>query len=410
MIEASAHLVDHVIPPVPTRQWVLTFPWPLRLLFASQPDTLSRVLAVVIRAIETDLIHRAGLTRRSCARTGVVTLIQRFGSALNLNVHLHMIVLDGVYTEHRGQARFHPVGAPSRGTLERLLDRLIKRALRVLLRDGALREDPEHPWLDLQDPDTLDQLNAASVRYRIAIGPGAGQRTFTLRNPALAQPNEQSVPKPFNVNRDGFSLNAAVAVPQHRRDRLEHLCRYITRPAICLERLSLHTDGRIRLRLKRPFRDGTTHLLFTPADFIARLAALIPRPRHNLTRYHGVFAPSAPLRRLIVPTPTSARKRPTPKDSATAPANLPLKPTQAPIAPTDPPTAPLTWAQRLKRVFEIDITLCPLCGGQLRVIADITEPELITKILDHIQNRDPPRRAPRRALPHSETNDLFDER
>ena len=232
MIETSSHLVDHVIPQVPTRQWVLTFPWPLRLLFASQPDTLSRVLAVVIRAIETDLIHRTGLTRRAHARTGVVTLIQRFGSALNLNVHLHMIVLDGVYTEHNGQARFHPVGAPPRKTLERLLDRLITRTLRILLRDGVLTEDPEQPWLDLQDPDTLDQLTAASVRYRIAIGPGAGQRTLTLRDPALVQPAEQSVPKPFTVNRDGFSLNAAVAVPADHRDRLEHLCRYIARPAI----------------------------------------------------------------------------------------------------------------------------------------------------------------------------------
>ena len=168
------------------------------------------------------------------------------------------------------------------------------------------------------------------------------------------------------------------------------------------------SDGRIRLRLKRPFRDGTTHLLFTPADFIARLAALIPRPRHNLTRYHGVFAPSAPLRRLIVPTPTSGCKRPKSKDSATAPAN------QSPIAPADPPKAPLSWAQRLKRVFDIDITLCPLCGGQLRVIADITEPALITKILDHVQNRDPPRQAPLhslgRAPPHSDPNDRFAQR
>ena len=65
MIETSAHLVDHVIPDVPVRQWVLSFPWPLRLLFASRPDALSRCLAVVTRAIETDLIQRAGLTRAS---------------------------------------------------------------------------------------------------------------------------------------------------------------------------------------------------------------------------------------------------------------------------------------------------------------------------------------------------------
>jgi ribosomal protein S27E len=95
MIETSAHLVDHVIPEAPVRQWVLSFPWPLRLLFASRPDALGRCLAVIVRAIQTDLARRAGLMASSGARTGVVTLIQRFGSALNLNVHLHMLILDG---------------------------------------------------------------------------------------------------------------------------------------------------------------------------------------------------------------------------------------------------------------------------------------------------------------------------
>ena len=85
MVETSAHLIDHVIPPVPVRQWVLSFPWPLRLLFARQPSKLSRCLAGIIRAIETNLIHRAGLTRASGDQAGVLTLVQRFGSALNLN-------------------------------------------------------------------------------------------------------------------------------------------------------------------------------------------------------------------------------------------------------------------------------------------------------------------------------------
>jgi len=212
MIETSAHLVDHVIPEVPTRQWVLSFPWPLRLLFNSRPALLSRVLAVVVRAIETDLIHRAGLTRKARARGGVITLIQRFGSALNLNVHLHMLVLDGVYSEHQGRARFHPVTAPTAERMERLLDRIITRTLRQLVNQGALVEDPDQPWLNLEDPDTLDQLSAASVRYRIAIGPETGKRTLTITNPGLAQslaPQRSRPPKPFTVNRDGFSLNAA---------------------------------------------------------------------------------------------------------------------------------------------------------------------------------------------------------
>ena len=69
--------------------------------------------------------------------------------------------------------------------------------------------------------------------------------------------------------------------------------------------------------------------------------------------------------------------------------------------------APLTWAQRLKRIFEIDINLCPLCGGQLLVIADITDPDLIRKFLEHVNSRAPPRL---RVEPHQTPPDLFAER
>jgi hypothetical protein len=108
-------------------------PWPLRLLFARQPSTLSRCLAVIIRAIETDIIHRAGLTRASVARSGIVTFVQRFGSALNLNIHLHMISLDGVYTISKsGKAKFHRVNTPNQTELQTLLNRVIQRVVRRL--------------------------------------------------------------------------------------------------------------------------------------------------------------------------------------------------------------------------------------------------------------------------------------
>ena len=115
--------------------------------------------------------------------------------------------------------------------------------MRRLTRDGRLVEDPEQPWLDLEPSDTLDPLYAASIRYRIAVGQGAGGRTLTLRSPALACTD--SIPKPFTSNRDGFSLNRAVACQAHQRDRLERLCRYITRPALCLERLSTNAAGQV---------------------------------------------------------------------------------------------------------------------------------------------------------------------
>jgi len=77
MIESAAHLVDHVFPEAPVRQWVLTFPFPLRFLLAVNPKAFTELLAVVQRAISTFLLHHADLTVSSGARTGAVTLIQR---------------------------------------------------------------------------------------------------------------------------------------------------------------------------------------------------------------------------------------------------------------------------------------------------------------------------------------------
>jgi len=378
MVETSAHLVDHVFPHVPVRQWVLSFPYPLRFLFASRPEALSRCLAVVLRAIETDLIQRADLTRASGARTGAVTVVQRFGSALNLNVHPHMLIPDGVYTFEQGAPCFHEVGPPPAESLERLTEQIVQRVYRRPVADGWLVEDELQPFLDFEETDALDALRAASIGYRVALGPGAGRRTATLVDPSLARPETV---KPFTVNQQGFSVNAAVACPADRRDRLERLCRYVTRPAIALERLSLNRRGEVLLAPKRPFRDGTTHLRFTPEDFMARLAALVPRPRANLTRYHGVFAPAHPWRRWItgtgqdseVPgshggtamgTGSTARRRRHEHDQGGAVEN-----DDARADLVRPPKAPLTWAERLRRVFGIEITVCPHCGGRLRVIA-----------------------------------------
>jgi hypothetical protein len=380
MVETSAHLVDHVIPKVPVRQWVLSFPWPLRLLFARQPNTLSRCLAVIIRAIETDLIHRAGLTRASGAQTGIVTLIQRFGSALNLNIHLHMIALDGVYTVGKsGKAKFHRVKTPNQTEMRTLLNRVIQRVVRRLEREGLLIPDPEQPWLDLDFHEPIDSLSAASIRYRIAIGPHSGSRTLTLHDPSFIRADKPA--KALTADRDGFSLNAAVSCQSYQRDRLERLCRYVTRPAISLERLTVRADGKIQYELKNPFRDGTTHILFSPLDFLSKLAALVPRPRHNLVRYHGIFAPNARMRKLIVPTKCKRGKTKTDRNERRSASE--------PYA-ADELIAPLNWAQRLKRVFNLDISLCPLCGGTMRVIADITDPDIIQKILDHIEAQPPP--------------------
>ena len=80
----------------------------------------------------------------------------------------------------------------------------------------------------------------------------------------------------------GFNLHAAVRVEAHDRKRLEQLCRYITRPALSDERVQLNAAGQVELKLKTPWRDGTTHLVMSPLEFMQRLAALVPRPRLHL--------------------------------------------------------------------------------------------------------------------------------
>ena len=133
----------------------------------------------------------------------------------------HMMVLDGVYTLKNNRPCFHRVNAPDRSHLEKLLNRIIARVTRRLVKDGLLIPDSEQPWLDLEETDVLDTLNAASTRYRVSIGSDAGRRTLTLKNPALIRTDTQ--PKPFTVDRDGFSLNAAVSCQPHQRKQLERL-------------------------------------------------------------------------------------------------------------------------------------------------------------------------------------------
>ena len=276
MVDTAAHLVDHMLPRVPIRQWVISFPWPLRLLFAARPDWLTRVLGIVTRALSSAVVRRAGLRPGRGARTGIVTFIQRYGSALNLNVHFHILVLDGAYTFKHDKPHFHRAPAPSPTELRQLLDTLVARITRTLVRGGVLVEEAEQPYLDLELDSPLEQLRAAAVRYRISMGPLAGRKTMTLHSPG-AMADDVAPSKPFTAARDGFSINAAVGCESHERSKLERVCRYMARPPIAEERLSVDGDGLVVYEFKRPFSDGTTHVLFEPHDFIARLAALVPR-------------------------------------------------------------------------------------------------------------------------------------
>lgn len=115
MTESAALLVDEVLPREPVRQWVLSVPFPLRYLFATAPVAMGAVLGIAYRAIAAQLVSKAGLMQKT-GRAGAVTLIQRFGSALNPNTHFHILVLDGGCELTAAGPRFRRVPPPSNAT------------------------------------------------------------------------------------------------------------------------------------------------------------------------------------------------------------------------------------------------------------------------------------------------------
>jgi hypothetical protein len=146
-------------------------------------------------------------------------------------------------------------------------------------------------------------------------------------------------------------LHANTHLHANDRQGLERLCRYGARGALALERLSRAEDGRIAYRMKRPLPDGTTHLLFTGLELLRRVASLVPAPRANLTRFHGVFAPGAKLRPFLAP----------PAEETSAGSEAAAKQERMKQR-----TPRVDWAELLKRTFDFDVFACMRCGGRLK--------------------------------------------
>jgi hypothetical protein len=166
-------------------------------------------------------------------QTGAVTLIQRFGSALNLNIHFHMIFLDGAYVERsEGSVRFRWVKAPTSAALTRLAQTLAQRIGRFLERQGLLERDAENCYLAGEgvDAEPMDQLLGHSITYRIAVGRQQGRKVFTLQTlPAGDEPFGDSVGQVagFSLAKPGWlpgpmsagSSNGCAATSVARRSR-----------------------------------------------------------------------------------------------------------------------------------------------------------------------------------------------
>ena len=149
-----------------------------------------------------------------------------------------------------------------------------------------------------QAPCCFQAPDPRSVRPRAA-------RALRVVDPLASRPLEPV------AQVGGFNVHAKLAIDGHDRKRLERICRYLGRPPIAQERLERLSDGRLRFTMKKPWRDGTTALLFEPLDLIARLCAMVPPPWFHMIRFHGLLAPHAKLRAEVVRSLRSRFRGPT---------------------------------------------------------------------------------------------------
>jgi hypothetical protein len=356
---------------------------------AGAVETFLRVLFASLR--------RRALERRRIryAHAGAVSFVQRFGDALNLNVHFHVLARDGVFdADDPDKMFFVPLDPPSDTEILRVALGFARRLARVLKRRGLGAESHDDDPL-LRDQPLMAELCGASVRGQVATGPRAGQRVRRLGDRIEVEHLLDSTPSGC-ARVGGITVHAAVAVPARDRRRLERLCRYAARPALASERLSLDPEARLVYRLRHPWRDGTTHLLLEPLELMERLAVLAPPPRFHLVRYHGILAPRAAWRDravLVLPHP---HENPDPAHSGQANADAPDRHVTERQPAKEPARARrggrLPWAQLLQRVFAAEALTCPRCGQPMRVLAAIQTPEAIRAILEclNLPARPPP--------------------
>jgi hypothetical protein len=374
MAERAAHLIDRVFPDVPVRQWVLSVPYRLRYLLAWDHDLCREVAGVLLHAVFRVLGDRARDQGVERGRAGGVVVIQRFGGALNLNVHFHALVLDGVFAaDARGAPAFHRTRGLTTVDVEEVLATVEPRLAPRLRARGVGDDDVAAGGVDAwaNEAPVLAGLAAASVQGKAALGPRQGIRP--RRFGEAAETAEAPVRGACQARANGFSLHAGLVVPAGQRDRLERVCRYALRPPVAIERLHLTEDGLVRLSLRQPWHDGTTDLVFTPIEFLERLAVLVPRPRINLVLYFGVLGARAARRADIVGPGRAALAGDTEANGDA---------TDGGLAPSRGRGA--QWAALMQRTFGLDVLACPRCGGRLRLMALIEDAAVITRILDHL--------------------------
>lgn len=390
MADEGAHLVDHVLPKVPYRQWVLTLPYALRYRLAWDQSLRDAVLRIFTSEVERFYVRSAEAAGVVGAKAGGISVLHRFDSALKSDVHWHLLFADGCWAPSTvrphgqpGPLAFHPAQPLQDRDVPAVLTAIQRRVCNILKRRGLLQDDPEQG--EVADAFAADQPAMAAVLKASLFDKSVVE--------AGTPPKRERGPRPEGVRSRGrncaeldqFTVHANSRIAPLARDALEKMIRYLCRPALAAGRVELlENDTVVRLKLKSAWRDGTTHIRIAAPDFVLRLVALIPLPRRVTLRYHGVFAPASSWRRQIV----LHTARPRVKVLAASPTEPDCDHPHPHPEPTAAATAPmpsrLPYAEIFRRVFKFDVLDCE-CGGKRHIIATIPQGAIAQRILAHLR-------------------------
>ena len=320
-----------VLPKVRIRQWVLSLPLSLRIPLAFHHELVLAIHGVAARAIEGWYRKKGKALGIADGRTGMLTVIQRFGSDLALNVHAHSLVLDGVYDE---RGTFTAIAAPSITEMEALTTTIATRIARMGERRAL---DDAH-----DDERALLRAIARSV-----------QRLGTTKHAPDGEGPDDSPDwaGKLKARVGGYDLECTTVVRGDDRERIEHLCKYLLRPPLADRRLKLLDDASVALELKTAWRDGTTWLTMDADTFLERLCSLVPKRREHSILYRGVLAAHSARRATVVPKDD---ERPRPRNQ--------------------------TWCAVMKHGLGLDVLACP-CGQRMKFVAVIFEKKSLARML-----------------------------
>ncbi len=310
MVETAAHLIDHVLPRVPFRQFVISFPMRIRH-YLENHKTLQTVLKIVVDEIRKRLISCSPAAKDP--QIGAISFIQHFGNTLNYHPHFHLIVADGVFSN---------------------------------------KEDLAFYEATLTQYDIIDTQKAIQKRILAYFH----RRKFFDKDEMM---------KMLSYETSGFSLDASVKIPSFDSEALERLIRYCARPPFKSENIRFNGSW-INYRLPKPCHTGKNFIQLEPVEFIERISHFIPYPRRHRRHYHGVLAPSSPVRKQV-----------------TANAQKQLDTVSKTRQETDERIAKVSrgWAQLIARIYEIDPLTCSSCGQKIKILTFVTHPEHIRRIL-----------------------------